>query len=213
MSAIRVFLIDDHVVLRQGLRLLIESQSDMCVVGEAGEGRGAAEKLTRAGGVDVAVLDVSMPDRTGSDVAVELLAASKSLRIVALTRHAENAYVQAMLQSGVAGYVLKQTAAEQLIAAIRTVAAGATFLDPAIAGKMFRTARTFRGSGSVDLTARELEVLTMVAYGHTNKEIASVLGITVKTVESHKSNAMQKLGITSRAELVKFALAQGWLAR
>ena len=78
---------------------------------------------------------------------------------------------------------------------------------------MFRTARTFRGSGSVDLTARELEVLTMVAYGHTNKEIASVLGITVKTVESHKSNAMQKLEITSRAELVKFALAQGWLAR
>jgi two-component system response regulator NreC len=210
----RVFLIDDHGVLRQGLRLLLDSQPDMHVVGEAERGRGAIAAIAAAGGTDVVVLDVSMPDVAGPHVALELRTALPEVKIVALTRHAEKAYVQQMLQHGANGYVLKQTAGDVLITAIRTVIRGGTYLDPAVAGKMFEGGmQPLRGTVSGDLTAREREVLTMVAYGHTNKEIASVLGITVKTVETHKTNAMQKLEITTRAELVRFALAQGWLQR
>lgn len=213
MAKARVFLIDDHGVLRQGLRLLIDAQPDMHVVGETERGRGAAEAITRAGGADVVVLDISLPDTTGTNVAAELHAALTDTKIVALTRHGERAYVQHMLQNGASGYVLKQTAGDVLITAIRTVAAGGTYLDPAVAGKMADSARPMRGAVSGDLTAREREVLTMVAWGHTNKEIASVLGITVKTVETHKANAMGKLEITSRAELVRYAIEQGWLQR
>lgn len=209
----RVFLIDDHAVLRQGLRMLIDAQGDMRVVGEADRGRGAVQAIQRAGAVDVVVLDISMPDSTGTKVAAELRAALPALKILALTRHAERAYVQQMLDTGATGYVLKQTAGDVLIAAIRTVMAGGTYLDPAVAGKMFERRATPRGAGSADLTAREREVLTMVAWGHTNKEIALVLGITVKTVETHKTNSMQKLEVGSRAELVQYAVAQGWLDR
>ena len=214
MTQTRVFLIDDHGVLRQGLRLLVDAQPDMHVVGDAERGRAAAEAVAAAGGADVIILDVSMPDTSGSQVALELRAALPEAKIVALTRHAEKAYVQQMLQSGAQAYVLKQTAGDVLIAAIRTVAAGGMYLDPAVAGKFVDAgARPVHGAASDDLTGREREVLTMVAYGHTNKEIASLLGITVKTVETHKSNAMQKLEIATRADLVRFALAQGWLER
>lgn len=213
MTKTRVFLIDDHAVLRHGLRLLIDGQPDMKVVGESERGRGAAEAIARAGGADVVVLDVSMPDASGTRVAAELRDALPATKVVVLTRHGEKAYVQQMLQNGARGYVLKQTAAEVLVSAIRTVVGGGTYLDAAVAAKMFESGTAVRGGGSDELTAREREVLTMVAYGHTNKEIASVLGITVKTVETHKANGMQKLDIGSRADLVRYALAQGWLQR
>jgi two-component system, NarL family, response regulator NreC len=209
----RVFLIDDHGVLRQGLRLLIDAQPDLQVVGEAERGRGAAEAVTRAGGAEVVILDISLPDTTGPQVAAGLRDALPDVRIVALTRHGEKAYIQQMLQKGANAYVLKQTAGDVLVTAIRTVLQGGTYLDPAVAGKIFDAASPARGAGSGELTGREREVLTMVAWGHTNKEIASVLGITVKTVETHKMNAMQKLEIGSRADLVRYALAQGWLER
>jgi len=210
MKATRVFLIDDHAVLREGLRLLIDSQPDMEVIGETDQGHGAADSIARAGGADVVVLDVSMPDTTGFSVAAELSAALPPMKIVALSRHGEKAYVQGMLQNGAAGYVLKQTAGDVLITAIREVREGRAYLDPALA------ARTLEGGAMHEpavelLTPREREVLVLVAYGHTNKEIASTLGITVKTVETHKTNGMQNLGITSRAELVRYALSQGWL--
>ena len=213
MTRARVFLIDDHGVLRHGLRMLIDAQPDLHVVGEAERGRGAAEAIARAGGADVVVLDISMPDTTGTHVAAELRAALPETRIVALTRHAEKAYVQQMLQHGAHGYVLKQTAGDVLVTAIRTVVAGGTFLDPAVAGRMLDSGTARRGTVSGDLTPREQEVLKMVAWGHTNKEIASILGITVKTVETHKANVMEKLGISSRAELVRYVMAQGWLDR
>jgi len=214
MNPIRVFLIDDHEVLRQGLRLLIDAQPDMHVAGETESARSAAQQIQQCGGADVIVLDISMPDASGAQVAEELRAQLPESKIVALTRHAEKAYVQQMLQHGVNAYVLKQTAADVLMTAIRTVIAGGTYLDPAVAGKIFDSGpRPMRGARSTDLTAREREVLTMVAYGHTNKEIAAVLGVTVKTVETHKTNAMQKLEIGTRADLVRFALAQGWLER
>jgi DNA-binding NarL/FixJ family response regulator len=161
----------------------------------------------------VVILDISMPDTTGIRVAADLRDALPDLKIVALTRHAEKAYVQQMLQHGAHGYVLKQTAGDTLMEAIRSVVRGGIYLDPAVAGKMFEAAAPVRGAVSADITPREREVLTLVAWGHTNKEIASMLGITVKTVETHKANAMQKLEIATRAELVRFALAQGWLDR
>ncbi len=210
MTKIRVFLIDDHAVLRHSLRVMIDAQRDMLVVGESERGRGVTPAI-RDSAADVVVLDVSMPDVSGSNAAAEIRADVPPVKIVALTRHGEHAYVRQMLQAGATGYVLKQTSAEVLIAAIRTVAGGATFLDPAIAEKDSDRTHTRQFDASPLLTPREREVLTMVAYGHTNKEIATTLGITVKTVESHKTNLMQKLEINSRAELVRFALAQGWL--
>jgi DNA-binding NarL/FixJ family response regulator len=213
MTKTRVFLIDDHGVLRQGLRLLIDGQGDMMVIGEAERGRGACDAVQRAGGADVVVVDISMPDTTGPQIAAELHAGLPSAKIVALSRHAEKAYVQQMLQNGATAYVLKQTAGDGLLKAIRTTMRGGTWLDPAVAGKVLDAASPVRGARSGEVTPREREVLTMVAWGHTNKEIASVLGITVKTVETHKTNAMEKLEIASRAELVRYAMAQGWLER
>jgi DNA-binding NarL/FixJ family response regulator len=215
MTKLNVFLIDDHGVLRQGLRMLIDGQTDMQVVGEADRGRGVADELRRKV-PDVVVLDISMPDVSGTTVAADIRAALPQVKIVALTRHGEKAYVQQMLQAGATGYVLKQTAADVLIAAIRAVAGGDTYIDNSVAGKLVESSSGPRGAthGASDaLTPREREIVAMVAYGHTNKEISSTLGITVKTVETHKSNIMQKLGLTSRAELVRFALTQGWLER
>jgi DNA-binding NarL/FixJ family response regulator len=215
MTKLNVFLIDDHGVLRQGLRMLIDGQTDMQVVGESDRGRGAADEL-RQKMPDVVVLDISMPDVSGAKVAAEIRAALPQVKIVALTRHGEKAYVHQMLQAGATGYVLKQTDASVLIAAIRAVAGGDTYIDNNVARKLTESPGGARGAahGASDtLTPREREIVTMVAYGHSNKEIASTLGITVKTVETHKANIMQKLELTSRAELVRFALTEGWLEK
>jgi DNA-binding NarL/FixJ family response regulator len=213
MTKARVFLVDDHGVLRQGLRLMIDAQPDMLVVGEAERGRNACDAIRSAGGADVVIVDISMPDTTGPQIAAELRAGLPATKIVALTRHAEKAYVQQMLQSGANGYVLKQTAGDALLTAIRSALSGGTWLDPAIAGKLFDATAPAKHAGTSELTPREREVVTMVAWGHTNKEIAAVLGITVKTVETHKMNAMEKLEIGSRADLVRYAMGQGWLER
>lgn len=215
MNKLAIFLVDDHGVLRQGLRMLIDNQPDMHVIGEAASGRDAVALLQRGDPPDVVVLDVSMPDVSGTVVAAEIRAALPQVKILALSRHSEKGYVQQMLHAGATGYVLEQTAAEVLLTAIRAVAGGDTYVDGALAGKLSEPASGTRaGAGGADsLTPREREIVIMVAYGHTNKEIANALGITVKTVETHKTNIMQKLELTSRAELVRFALTQGWLER
>jgi len=214
VNKLNVFLIDDHAVLRHGLRMLIDSQPDMRVGGESARGRGIVDEIRRGPLPDVIVLDISMPDMSGAKVAESIRAELPQVKIVVLTRHGEKAYVQQMLQAGATGYVLKQTAADSLLAAIRAVAGGDTYLDHAVAGKLIESiTRGANPGGPAALTPREREIVTMVAYGHTNKEIANALGITVKTVETHKTNIMQKLEITSRAELVRFALTQGWLER
>ena len=216
MNRLGVFLIDDHGVLRHGLRMLIDSQADMHVVGEAERGRGVSALLDNTT-ADVVVLDISMPDISGVQVAAEIRGSHPNVKIVALSRHAEKAYVQQMLEAGAMGYVRKQTEAAVLLAAIRAVAGGEKYLDPSIAGKLFEThgSRTAKKDvgGLHALTPREREIVTLVAYGHTNKEIAGSLGITVKTVETHKTNIMQKLELTSRADVVRFALSQGWLEK
>ena len=207
MNRIGVFLVDDHGVLRQGLRVLIDSEPDMRVIGESRQARGAAEDAVEAG-AGVVVVDLSMPDASGRLVAERLRELAPDVKILALTRHSERAYVQQMMSTGASGYVLKQSPVETLIDAIREVFAGRTFLDPAIATSGVEPGSLGPGA---ELSRRESDVATMVARGHTNKEIAEILGISVKTVETHKTNIMRKLGIASRAELVRFAVSQGWL--
>jgi DNA-binding NarL/FixJ family response regulator len=212
MKKIGVFLVDDHAVLREGLRMLIDAQPDMVAVGEAAHGRDLAAAVAGSG-ADVVVIDLSMPGFSGARATAELKRAMPSVIVIALTRHSEKAYLQQMLESGASGYVLKQTHAEELLNAVRAVWRGGTYLDPAIAGKLvpnYATRAAAAGAGR-PLSVREQEVVTMIGFGHTNKEIAATLNISVKTVEAHKARIMERLEITSRAGLVRFAMMQGWL--
>jgi two-component system response regulator NreC len=214
-AKLRVFLVDDHAVLRDGLRLLINSQPDLCVVGEAAGGiaavRMCAEQLP-----DVVVMDVSMPDLRGFEAAQQIKRQFPDIHILALTRHADEGYLRRMFAAGATGYVLKRTAADELINAIRVVAAGGTYIEPTlvdrVAGGHASRARSDNAvSPARELSAREAQVLRALAWGKSNKEIANELSISVKTVEYHKSRGAEKLGVRSRAEIVRHALAEGWL--
>jgi DNA-binding NarL/FixJ family response regulator len=214
MNKIRVMLAEDHHTVREGLKLLVGAQPDMEIVGEAGNGREAvalAGRLTP----DVLVMDVSMPELNGLKATRQIVGDCPRVRVLTLTRHTDNGYLQELLRAGASGYVLKQSAATELLHAIRAVAAGGKYLDPAITGKVTagyesRVAR-LRGEGAKELTEREAEVLRLIAWGHSNKEIAARMDLSVKTVEAHKANAMRKLGIASRIDIVRYALLQGWL--
>ena len=214
MSKLRVFLADDHEVMREGLRLLVNSQPDMEVVGEAADGQAA---FAGVNGMrpDVAVLDISMPGLNGLQVAERLRRVCPQVKVVTLTRHADGSFLQQLLRAGVGGYVLKQSASDVLLSAVRAVASGQTFLDPAITEKVVGSyVNRPAGVGAApqsEPTEREREVLRMIAWGHSNKEIAARLDLSVKTIEAHKANAMQKLGMTSRIDIVRYALLQGWL--
>lgn len=214
MKKVRVVLADDHTVLRDGLAMLINSESDMEVVAQAGDGREVVEQvqLTQP---DVVVLDISMPQANGTQASVQVLQAAPSARLIALTRHSESAYVRQFLQAGVRGYVLKQSASTELLAAIRSVAGGSTYLDPALTVRAvdFYLQTHARSGESPDtvLSQREADVVRQTALGYSNKEIANQLKISVKTVDTYKARAMEKLGLHSRAALVRYALQQGWL--
>jgi DNA-binding NarL/FixJ family response regulator len=217
LGTIRVVIADDHAIVRDGLRALVEAQPGLQVVGEAADGQ---EAWRRACDLkpDVVLLDVSMPSAGGADAAARIATDCPTVRVVALTMHEERGYVTRMLRAGVSGYVLKRTATAELVRAIRMVAAGGTYVDPSLAGSLLtesshRRPRTTNGGACADdLTAREREVLRLVARGHSNKEIATALEISVKTVETHKANGMAKLGLGSRAALVRFGMGQGWLS-
>lgn len=221
-GAIRIVIADDHAVVRDGLRALVEAQPGLQVVGEASNGE---EAWTRARETkpDVLLLDLSMPGVTGIDAAERIAKDCPTVRVLALTMHEERGYVSRLLNAGAAGYVLKRSAASELVRAIRAVADGGTYVDPSLAASLLthRPKRPMRPSDSAksdravdvdDLTPREAEVLRLVASGHTNKEIATTLDVSVKTVETHKANGMTKLGLANRAALVRFAMDQGWLA-
>jgi DNA-binding NarL/FixJ family response regulator len=216
-GTIRVVIADDHAIVREGLRSLVEAQPGLEVVGEAGDGQQAwqcACDLTP----DVLVLDLSMPGVGGAEAAERISRECPSVRVLALTMHEERGYVSRLLRAGAAGYLLKRTASSELVRAIRTVAAGGTYVDPSLAGALLTDAphRGSRGGDGAsrlgELTARETEVLRLVARGHSNKEIAAALEISVKTVETHKANAMTKLGLRTRAAVVRFAMDEGWLS-
>jgi two-component system response regulator NreC len=214
MAKLRIFLADDHAVLREGLRMLVDSQADMECVGEASDGREAVRAVSELL-PDVAVLDVSMPELNGLQAAQKIKQCCPQVKVLTLTRHTDDGYLQQLLKAGVNGYVLKQSASNVLLSAIRAAAAGQTFLDPAITEKVvgsYVAKSAGRGqSPQGELSEREGEVLRMIAWGHSNKEIASRLDLSVKTVEVHKANAMRKMGMTSRIDIVRYALLQGWL--
>jgi len=214
LNTLRIFLADDHSVMRQGLRALVAAQADMDVVGEADNGRTALLKATELQ-PDVIVMDVTMPELNGIQVTERLKRVCQKIKVLVLTAHDDSGYLRQLLEVGASGYVLKKVAAEELINAIRVVAAGGVYIDPTLAEKVvsgYVGRRRLRGAQpSNELSEREAEVLRLVAWGYTNKEIAAYLSISVKTVESHKGNLMEKLDLKSRVEVVRYALRQGWL--
>ncbi len=215
-AKIRIVLADDHPIFLNGVRELIQAEQDLDLVGEASSGLGAL-KVIREKQPDIAVVDISMPEMNGILLGRRLAAEMPAVRILALTLHEERAYLKQALDVGIRGYVLKRSAAETLVQAIRAVVVGSLYVDPAIASRMFNgssdgAARQRRNVAFPELTDREAEVLKLVALGFTNKEIAHQLDLSVKSIETFKARGTEKLGLNSRAELVRYASAQGWLA-
>jgi DNA-binding NarL/FixJ family response regulator len=211
---LRVFLADDHPVVLAGMKALVAADAALEVVGEARDGR-TALRLASELRPDVAVLDLSMPGLSGLEVARQLRVDCPQCRVLALTVHEDGAYLRQLLEIGAVGYVLKRSAAEELIRAIHAVAAGGLYLDPAIAGRVVgapppRPAEN-TPPGTAELSEREIEVLRLTAGGHSNKTIAGKLGIGLKTVDTYKARGMAKLGFRSRVEVVRYALGKGWL--
>ena len=209
---LRILLADDHVTMRHGLKLLIDSEPDMEVIAEASDGETAIERAI-ALRPDVIIMDISMPGMNGLVATRKLKLALPNAVIVTLTRHAEEAYLQELLRAGVSGYVLKRSAPTELLQAIRATAAGGQYLDSTLtervtAGFVQRDGAS-RARGA--LSERESEVLRLIALGYSNKEIATQLSVSVKTIETHKANAMRKMAFNSRIDIVKYAVLQGWL--
>lgn len=210
---LRILLADDHVTVRHGLKLLIEAQADMKVISEASDGKTAMQNAL-ALKPDVIIMDISMPGMNGLAATRALKQKQPNVVIVTLTRHGDDAYVQELLRAGVAGYVLKQSAPNELIQAIRAAAAGGQYIDSTLTARMTerllgRADKAAKPAG--ELSERESAVLRLIAAGYSNKEIAGQLSLSVKTVEAHKANAMRKLGLRGRIDIVKYAVLQGWL--
>lgn len=210
---IKILIAEDHQTVREGIKLLVRSQPDMEVIGEANDGEEAI-KLARELGPDLLLMDVSMPGMNGLKATKKLRKTMSELRILILTRHTDDGYLRQLIGAGANGYVLKQSAPQQLISAIRTVASGEAYLDASLTQRVlggYSGKHPLKGERTGDLSSREEEVLKMVALGYSNKEVAARLDLSVKTVEAHKANAMQKLGFKSRIEVVRFAVLQDWL--
>jgi DNA-binding NarL/FixJ family response regulator len=209
VTTIRVYLAEDHETVRQGLKLLIDAQPDMQVVGEAGDGEVAVEQVC-ALAPDIAVLDVAMPKLNGLAAARAIRARAPSTEVVALTRYADAAYVKELLAAGAIGYVLKQSASSELLTAIRQAVRQQPYVDASLAGRAPSTLHGKAADRSI-ITEREREALRLMALGYSNKEIAAALTVAVKTVEVHKANGMRKLGLAGRVDVIRYAQLQGWL--
>jgi two-component system, NarL family, response regulator NreC len=214
MKKLRILLADDHKVVRDGLRLLINGQRDMRVVGEASNGKEALQQA-RELKPEVVVMDLSMPELNGLQATERLKAERPEIKVVALTVHEDTSYLLQLCKAGAAGYVLKRSAGDDLIRAIRAVAAGGLHYDPTVASKAL-TGRRGESPGKAglrpaDLSEREKEVLILLAWGYSNKEIAGDLDLSIKTVETYRVRISEKLDLRSRAEIVQYALRQGWL--
>jgi len=214
MADLRIVLADDHAVVREGLKALIKTQNGMTVVGEAASGDIACQEVKRLR-PDVVVMDVSIPGLTGSQATEWIRKECPCVKILALTVHEDKGYIRQLLAAGASGYVLKRAAADELIHAIRVVADGGIYLDPTMAGKVVggfvRRGATDGDARSAELSDRELEVGRSTAAGYSNKEVAAQLDLSIKTVETYRARAMEKLGLQSRADLVRYAVQQGWL--
>lgn len=213
---IRILIADDHAVFRSGLRALLEKEDDLEVVAETGDGFATVEAAGRSD-VDVLLLDITMPGMRGPKIAEAALSQRPQLAIVVLTMHEDEYYLQELFRIGARAFVLKKSTGTDLVQAIRAAHGGQPYIDPALAGDVLCSfvggPRPAEGTARIDLlTPREREVCTLLAYGHTNAEIAGKLHISERTVETHRTHIMGKLTLNSRAELVRFALDNGLLA-
>ncbi|KXK04237.1 MAG: LuxR family transcriptional regulator [Acidobacteria bacterium OLB17] len=212
-AKLRVLLAEDHRTVREGVKLLVNAQPDMEVVGEADDGEQAliaADQLRP----DIIIMDISMPRMNGLKATKKLRTKYPDIKLLTLSRHTDDGYLQQLVAAGANGYVLKQSAPNHLISAIREVADGNAYLDPALTKKVigsYANRPSLRGENQKDLTDRETEVLRLISLGYSNKEIAASLDLSVKTVEVHKANAMRKLGISGRIDIVRYAILQGWM--
>ncbi|MEI8122135.1 MAG: response regulator transcription factor [bacterium] len=211
--AIRIALCDDHQIIREGLRSLLEKQSDMTVVGEGTNGLEAIN-IAREKKPDIIVLDIAMPELNGIAAARRITVDFPSIKILALSMHSDHHFVTEMLEAGASGYMLKDSAFSELTNAIRTIMKGGLFISPRLASSVLES---FTGKGKtaaknhrkIDLSERESEILQMISEGKSSKLISSGLGISIKTVETHRQHIMQKLGVHNVAALTKFAIREG----
>ncbi|MEP6787181.1 MAG: response regulator transcription factor [Acidobacteriota bacterium] len=211
---LRILLAEDHQTVREGIKLLVNSQPDMEVVGEVGDGELVIKEAARLK-PDLIVMDISMPNVNGLKATKRIRRSDPDIKILTLTRHTDDGYLQQLLGAGVNGYVLKQSAPTELINAIRTVASGNAYLDASLTRKVVggyaNRSTSLRGENKGELSDRENEVLRLISFGYSNKEIGAQLDLSVKTIEAHKSNALRKLGISSRIDIVRYAILQDWL--
>ena len=208
---IRVAIVDDHAVVRTGLRLLLEGAGGIEVVAEAGDGE-AAVRAARLEQPDVVLLDVVMPGQSGIEATPAVLAAVPATKVLILSMQDDPSYVREAFAAGASGYVLKEAADVEVVQAVREVAAGGRYVHPSLGARLASAAVEDAAAAAADpLTDREKEVLRLLALGHTNQEIAKLLFVSVRTAETHRAHVLQKLGLGSRAELVRYALAQGLL--
>ncbi|MET0645771.1 MAG: response regulator transcription factor [Pyrinomonadaceae bacterium] len=214
MDKLRVFLADDHMVVREGLKSLVNAQPDMHVVGEAAGGE-AAWRAACELGPDVVVMDVSMPDMGGAEATERLKSECPQVRVLALTVYEDKGYLRRMLDAGASGYILKRAVTDELVRAIRTVAAGGSYVDPTLAGSLvssYFNQDTAEGRAPAgELSERESQVLRLIAWGYSNKEIGWKLSISAKTVDTYKLRLKEKLNLRSRTDIVRYALRQGLL--
>ncbi|HUM68341.1 MAG TPA: response regulator transcription factor [Chloroflexota bacterium] len=206
-TPIRLLLVDDHAVVRSGLRMLLQAQPDMRIVGEAESGVEAVHQV-RLHQPDVVLMDIQMPDMNGIEATKEIKKMSASTAVLALTMHEDDQYFFEMLRAGASGYVPKRAAPDELVSAIRTVSQGQVFLYPSFAARLGQPSAA-DSPPAEELTPREQEVLTLIAEGLTNPEIADKLVISAKTVDRHRENIMRKLNLHSRVDLVKYAIKEG----
>lgn len=207
--AIRVMIVDDHKIIREGLRALIAGQADMEVCGEAADGRSAVD-LAAALKPDVMVMDLSMPDMNGIEATERVLQENPRTRIVALSVHSDSRFVDGVLKSGATGYLLKDCAFEEVVRAIKAVTVGQVYLSPGVATRVVKSyVQQVNASSAPVLTAREREVLQMIAEGQSVRSIAATLSVSIKTVESHRQQIMRKLRINSVAGLTRYAIREG----
>ena len=211
---LRILLAEDHKTVREGIKLLVNAQTDMEVIGEAGDGE-IAVRLAAELKPDIVVMDISMPELNGLRATRRMRSNGIDIKILMLTRHTDDGYLQQLIEAGANGYVLKQSAPNELINAIRAVGSGNSYLDPALTNKVMggyaNRSVSVRGENKNTLTDREAEVLRLIALGYSNKEIAESMNLSIKTIEAHKANGMQKLGINSRIGIVRYAILQDWL--
>lgn len=212
MNKLRIFLAEDHALVREGLKMLIDSQPDMVVVGEAEDGQIAVQQAKESS-PDVAVVDVVLPTVNGAVVTEQLVRDNPEIRVLALTVRQDLAYVRQMMSAGARGYVLKLTKPSDFLQAVRTVAQGGIHIDHHVNLKTVTVNPLI--AKSVDqrlvLTNREIELIQLVVHGYSNKEIAERLDVSVKSIETYKTRIMEKLGFRSRVQLIQFAIHQGWL--